>query len=531
MEGAEVRLLDRSPLLVLHGLGRSIEYAADPTPHIIGLVDGRMVVQMPNGASLLPLTTASLRLRGMSRDAGFGEHDYLLRSRVRTPAELELGDSLDDPSPARGHVIARSRLWEIRMGWQVPGSFFVESDLGSQELQQPLELSALRLSMAHTLTKSEASRWAPWRGGRSNCLGWATRGERERQAGAVLLELARQAGVEAAAARIRTLRKRAAVAASVANAIWALPPSITNLISSTWWNPYLRPKTWAPTLREERLARKEARRRRTGRQPVQGMPRAAGAPPGEVQKGEDAEFQAQLQMQAFQLQTQLEAEAQDRAQRQAQAKELRMQQLLQSAVRSTLFYLLRAPQMEDDVPLMRLAGLTPLDELRPARARETPQGEFFAGLPDAVQEMFPQIPVELCSLAEGPKKPSTALARADGKSRKPLTAQVTRIRGSSTSAYTFASLLGGGRFGGGGTGGGGGGSGRNGGTSSIGGTGNGSTGGTGGAGAPADSGASFAERRGLGAPTAVPATSPVPLSSLAVLMPGLMHVPATEFAE
>jgi len=258
----------------------------------------------------------------------------------------------------------------------------------------------------------------------------------ERRAGEMVLEQARRAGMEAAAARLRAIRRRAALAGSIGHAISCWPPSVTALISSTWWNPYLRPRTWAPVRSLERQARREEgrRQRRTGKQPAQ------GAFAGVMEKAPD---QAALEAEAMaQAELQAQAEARERAEQKAKAKEWHRQQWLQSNVRAAMYYGLRHGPVEDVAPIVRSIGLSPMEEYNPSRRpRVAPQGRFFAGLPDALQEIFPQMPPELAAIAEGAKKPAEDAELVGGKPRKPTTAQVTRIRSGPTSALAFTGLL------------------------------------------------------------------------------------------
>merc|ERR1740121_1981096 len=128
----------------------------------------------------------------------------------------------------------------------------------------------------------------------------------------------------------------------------------------------------------------------------------------------------------------------DRLQKQTQAKDWHQRQWLQSHVRSALFYALRTSDVQDRIPIMR-ATVTPFEELGP-RPRDSPQGRFPAGLPDAVQEIFPQMPPDLAEVAEGTQKPVEA-GKAKDQKRPPLTAQVIRIRGGPSTASTFSSVM------------------------------------------------------------------------------------------
>lgn len=242
------------------------------------------------------------------------------------------------------------------------------------------------------------------------------------------------------------MRLRAIVAGSLNLALQAWPPSVTTLISNTWWRPYLRPKTWAPTRQAEAQARRDERRRRTGKpgaapqsMAALAMPSAQAQPTLQDQLQDQAILQ--MHMQAAQLAAQAEADTKERMEKEAQARDWHQRHWLQSHVRSALFYSLRTSDVEDDMPVMR-ATISPLEELGP-RPRDSPQGRFPAGLPDAVQEIFPQLMPELASLAEGTKKPADVGVGKDGATKKPpLTAKVTRIRGSPTTAFAFASIMG-----------------------------------------------------------------------------------------
>lgn len=449
-EGAnsQVPLHERSPLFVLHCVELATEYATNHSAHMIALEDGCVVAKLPGGASLLGVSGVSLKPRGSRPETAKFRRDSCIRSWIRTPRELELGVGGSNDVPfVGGHVLARNPMWEMSAEWRLPGSFFVDSTC-DDVAWEPLEASILRQGVAYTLSKCGAQRCAPWRNGSAGLS------HRERQVSAVLLERARQDGLEIASARIRASRSRAWLATSVMHAISAWPPSLTYLISNTWWNPYLRPKTWAPTAVAEKAFRREARRRASGKQqPTQGVPQmASGRPEGEsAQKADEIAAQTELAAQAQAIQLQLEAETQERAKKQLQAMELRDQQLLQSAVKSALFYLLRYPEADDeDVPLMHVAGMTPPDRADASRPRITPHGYFFAGLPDAAQEMCPPILPELTRLTEGPKKPVTAAAKAEARQKRAMTARVTRIRGSNSTMYgRYASLVKGGRTAGG----------------------------------------------------------------------------------
>lgn len=441
-----VRLLDRNTLLVLHALSRSTEHGAAQEPHIIGLLDGRMVVKLPNGGSLLPLSSGNLQLRALAEQAeggatgssGIEAHDHLLRYRVRGPHDADVARS-SRPRSARGHVLARSRMWEICIGWQLPGTFPAFGEAAAVD-RRALDDAALRRGIVHTLTRADASSLLRWQGGRGLCLALGTASDEDRRAGALLLEKAAQAGADAAAARIRQLRLRAVVAGSLEALLHSWPPNVTQLVSNTWWKPWLRPRTWAPTRQAEAQARKEERRRRAGG--VQQSQLAAAPPSQAVQQNvrdqSQEQMAAQVQAQvAAQSTAQAAADMRDRMQKQAQAKEWCQRQWLQSHVRSALFYALRTSDVQDRIPIMR-ATVTPFEELGP-RPRDSPQGRFPAGLPDAVQEIFPQLPPELAQIPEGGKRPDHA-GKDGQKRRPPLTAQVLRIRGGPTTATAFSTL-------------------------------------------------------------------------------------------
>lgn len=170
-------------------------------------------------------------------------------------------------------------------------------------------------------------------------------------------------------------------------------------------------------------------------------PQMAASQPQAQQGGQDqAALQLQLQAQvAAQATAQAEADSRDRLNKSAQAKEWYQQNWLQSHVRSALFYALRAADVEDHTPVMR-ATLTPLEVLGP-RPRDSPQGRFPAGLPDAVQEIFPQMSPDLTEVSEGSQKPVEVGKAKEGNKKRPLTAQVIRIRGGPSTATTFSSVM------------------------------------------------------------------------------------------
>lgn len=329
-------------------------------------------------------------------------------------------------------------MWEISIGWQLSDAFPTFGEVTADHGRQALEDRALRRGMVHTLTRADASRLLRWHGGSGLRLALGDASEADQRAGAVLLEKAGQAGVDAAVARVHRLRLHAVVAGSLDMLLQSWPPCATQLVSNTWWKPWLRPKTWAPTRQAQEQARKEERRRQKGLQPAQ-LPAAPQAAPG--QAPDQAALQMQIEAQAAAQSTaQAEADMRDRLQKQNQAKDWYQRQWLQSHVRSALFYALRTSDTQERMPIMR-ATLTPQEELGP-RPRDSPQGRFPAGLPDAVQEIFPQLSPELASISEGSKAPPSAGKDGSSKKRVPLTAQVIRIRGAPTTASTFAPVLG-----------------------------------------------------------------------------------------
>merc|ERR1719469_1279358 len=119
----------------------------------------------------------------------------------------------------------------------------------------------------------------------------------------------------------------------------------------------------------------------------------------------------------------------------AEAKDWYQRKWLQSHVRAAMFYALQSKDDIDDVPIMR-ADFTPMEQFSvDGRRRDYPQGRFLGGLGDMVQELFPQPLPELAAILEGAKAPEQ-----EAVSKRPLTAQVTKIRGATT-AGAFAPAL------------------------------------------------------------------------------------------
>mmetsp|Transcript_103508 Transcript_103508/g.267713 ORF Transcript_103508/g.267713 Transcript_103508/m.267713 type:complete len:484 (-) Transcript_103508:72-1523(-) len=428
-----VRILERNPLVVLHALKRSTAHL-DQAPHVIGFQDGRNVIKLPNGASLMPFGPGALlnprgvrmQLEGQtgSSQGAVQAGDHLQDYRTRT------GDG--NCSEQSLNALVRSRIWDIGFGPLGPaGALLADALSGTCRSCKgpplvPSGFAATQRGVVHALVGDLRGEHRL-----STCGSIRRTGGLDFDDG-----LTPQAvRLEFAARRLQAMgERRVALAGTSISPLDAWPKSVTSL-ADTWWAPYLRPAAM-------RVPPKAAKRKLRQAAGTGGEAAAHQVPtqPSFDEQAARAQAEAEMQMQyEAQMSVQDAAEREARREAKNQTNEWLTQAWLISNVRSSLYFGLQCMnEEEDDVPLLRVG----LNSVPSALPRHAPQDSFVAGWPDAVQEIYAQTPLELTAIPEGLMKPTTSaelqLRGPDGEQKRPtLTAQVTRIRGSAASAFGF----------------------------------------------------------------------------------------------
>uniref|UniRef100_A0A7S4V2E1 WW domain-containing protein n=1 Tax=Alexandrium monilatum TaxID=311494 RepID=A0A7S4V2E1_9DINO len=385
-EGGPVGKIEPSPMMVVHALKPS-----NPAGNMVSFADGRMMMKLPScmgGATLVPMQGSAAKLKALTKG--------------KTGPTVEAADHLSSRycvkggtvSDLSGGMLAQSGMWDINR-LQELNCHFVDSS--SFKRNRALNMTNLQMEAIKTLDSISAS-FIP------GCLGDALPFSCAAEENAYFEQLS----VDAAAKRMKYMRSRGLVAASIRVAAKLLSYSWTPGIVSSDWKPYMRPKTLQPW-REKTGAKLPA----IGlggaaqpevpwwQQPGAGAAPAARGPPPEMGK--------------------------------AKADALSAAALLQS-LRSTVLDILGSDGIEDDTSLFH-AGV---NTIKPVTIRDNLQAlapEDVGASPDyqhALTTGFePPAPSQEAALAKAGEK------AAAGESEKGCRATATRIRSSASSFYTL----------------------------------------------------------------------------------------------
>mmetsp|Transcript_81874 Transcript_81874/g.231741 ORF Transcript_81874/g.231741 Transcript_81874/m.231741 type:complete len:587 (-) Transcript_81874:97-1857(-) len=389
-ESMPIGKIEPGPMMVIHALKQN-----SPAGHMVSFADGRMMMKLPacsGGATLVPMRGSAAELKALFKAKMAGEMVEPADNLESRYAVKRTGDSMVCSKGSR--VLAQSRMWDINRLHELNCEFI---DSSGYQKNSPLNLTSLQMELIHTYDGASASLLP-------GCL-------KDRLPFSSAVEQPgpfEYSSIEAAASRLRSLRGRGLVAASLKMATSALAYSWTPGVVASDWTPYLRPKT---------LQAFKGARPLAGAQPSlpwwQQAGAAAGAPPGAGGLGP--------------------APAMAGAGGKAMSTAMNQATLLQS-VRGAVLDILGTELIEDDTSLMH-AGVTSIKALPLS-------GSLQALLPEYVG-IFPEHQHDLATGFEPPApKAEGALAAAGeragaGESEKGCRATATRIRSSASSFYTL----------------------------------------------------------------------------------------------
>jgi len=374
---ASVGKIEPGPMMVVHALKQS-----NPNGHMVSFVDGRMMMKLPacmGGATLVPMQGSSAQLQALA--AGGPRETVEAADNLTSLFAVKGGPAAGSWSGGR---LAQSGFWDINRLQELNCRFV---DATGYKKKMPLNTTSLQMEAIKTLDGISAS-FLP--GCLSDDLPFVCCAE----------EFAsyEHSSVAAATKRLRYMRSRGLVAASLRVATRMLSYSWMPGVLACNWKPYLSPKTLSvfrekvgyPAIAPEVEARRWE---------------APGAPRPPPPTGREAKVVA------------------------ARAT---VQSLL-AFVRPTVLDILGGEAIEDDTPLLH-AGVNPIISLAIPDTLEAMAPELFSILPEHVHDL---------SVGFEPPPPSAeaALAKAEGKaageSEKGCRATATRIRSAASSFYTL----------------------------------------------------------------------------------------------